>query len=284
METNNDRILGKIRALLNLGSDDAATEAEAANAMRFARRLMLKHNVEQSDLEEAKDVHESAADAERVEYGRVQAETQTTGITNWESTLTWAICKVIGTVSWYVGGKVLRRDKHGVVEIDSDNGKPKTRSTVMFFGPAEDCRDAQSMLQEWSVTVMAMARLRFGTALRGPGRAYCEGFCDELYRNVLTALREEQALIEAQKAQLALPAGATRSTALMVTNATQLMTLKKEKGAEWLEKVAGVKLRNGGSASRGGSYHGDAYGAGREDGSKANISHSRTKKLGGGGK
>ena len=39
----------KIRALSALGHDQGATEAEAENALRFARALMLKHGIDERD-------------------------------------------------------------------------------------------------------------------------------------------------------------------------------------------------------------------------------------------
>lgn len=281
MTNDIDRIKEKIRALINLGEDDGATEAEAENAMRFARRLMLQHNVTQEDMEEAKDAHESEADAEQVEYGQVPSEGQTSGLTSWEAALGWAICKLVGTVKWYQSGTTVRKRANGTIEYDNDTGKPKTRSVFVFYGPVEDCRDAKQLMAEWSLAVTTLARMKFGGALRGEGRAYCEGFCDALLAKMNKIKAEEQKLIGAQKAQQQLPSGATRSTALMVMNGNQLMLAKQEKAKHWLEETQGIKLRNR-SGSRGGSYHGDAYGAGKADGARANFSHSRTKKLGGG--
>jgi hypothetical protein len=273
-----DRIKLKIQALINLGEDDGATEAEAENAMRFARRLMLQHNVSPEDMEEAKDAHESAADAEQVQYGQVGVEGQTSGLTAWEGSLAWAVSLLVGTVKWYKAGTVPRKRANGTIEFDSDTGMPKTRSVIKFYGPVDDCRDAQQLMAEWSLAVVALARLKFGGALRGDGRSYCEGFCDALYHKMNDIKREEQKLIDAQKAQQQLPQGATRSTALMVMNGNQLMLAKQERAKKWLEEEAGIKLSSGGS-SRVGSHNSDAYGAGQADGRSANFSHNRTKRL-----
>lgn len=282
METNSDRIKDKIRKLLTLGEDDGATEAEAENALRFARRLMLKHNVSEKDMEETKDVHEIAADVEHTTFGQVRTTSQGSTLTKWEVSLGWAVMELIGTVRWYRAGETERRTKAGVLEFNEVTGAPKICQVIMFYGPEEDCRDARELMQEWSLTIIALARMRFGGALRGDGRSYCEGFCDALYSKVSQIRREERKLIDAQKAQQALPEGATRSTALMVLNGTQLMEAKREHASKWLEKEIGIKLRSSGSSGRGGSFNGDAYAAGAKDGKSADFSHKRTKKLGGG--
>lgn len=277
MNTDNlDKARRQIQALLRLGADAGATDAETENALRFARRLMLKHNVSAEDLEEAKDPHEAAADVESVEYGTVHVRTVGSSQTKWELVLRWAIAELIGTVKFYSAGRVERRTDSGTLEFNAISGKPMVTHDTVFYGPAEDCRDAKEMIEEWTLTVMGLARMKFGGALRGDGRSYCEGFCDALLAKVRKIKAEEKALIAA-------PEQGTRSTALMVTNANQLMELKLKRADVFLEKTCHVKLSKGHSSGRGGAHNHDAYGAGQSDGRSANFDHSRTKKLKDGG-
>src|SRR3990170_1711561 len=51
MEMPDDNILEKIRALLRLAGDGAATEAEASLAMERAQALLLKHNLDMADID-----------------------------------------------------------------------------------------------------------------------------------------------------------------------------------------------------------------------------------------
>jgi len=46
------RIKEKIRKLLNLAEDDGAMEGEINNALNFARRLMLQHNISEEDIKQ----------------------------------------------------------------------------------------------------------------------------------------------------------------------------------------------------------------------------------------
>jgi len=59
------------------------------------------------------------------------------------------------------------------------------------------------------------------------------------------------------------------------------MEAKQQRALTWLKETIGIKLSKGGG-SRGGANHGGAYAAGKADGQRADFSHSRTKKIGGG--
>ena len=279
MESNIEQIKRKIRALINLGEDGGATEAEAENALRFARRLMLQHNVAPEDMERARDGHESAADAERTTYTREDFYTQTTGITGWETSLGLAINLLVGTTKWYINpGVVTRRTLSGTIDYYPADGVARKSKLITFFGPEEDVRDAKVLMYEWTMTLVALARMKFGGAIRGEGRSYCEGFADALLRKMRAIREEERLLIEQHKANLQLSG---RSTALVVMNGSQLMEAKQQRALTWLKETIGIKLSKGGG-SRGGANHGGAYAAGKADGQRADFSHSRTKKIGGG--
>lgn len=255
-----DKIKDKIKKLLNLAENDGAFDGEVDNALRFARRLMLRHNVTQEDLEEAKDAHEVAADAEAVDYGRVSAFTLGPNLSQWESTLAHSICQLIGTVQFYrESGKFARRTAHGT--IDYSKGEPSTATRLQFYGPEE----------EWSHIIVSMARMKYGGAFKGSGREYAESFAYALYQKVEKIRQEEKTAIAAGET--------TRCTALMVRNAGALMLAKKNKASDWLAKECGIKLSKSSRSSGSTIYDGDARAAGRADGNKADFSHSRKKKL-----
>jgi hypothetical protein len=280
MSTDNDKIIERIRKLLNLGENDAAALGEAENALRFARRLMLQHNITEGELDRAKDVHESAADAENVEYGHTGVYTTTRHLTAWENSLIWAIGELIGTVQWYKENAQSRKSDAGTVVFNKRTGKPELATRIVFYGPAEDCADAAELVTEWTLTVTAMARLRYGSALVREGRNYAEGFCSALYRKMQDITIEERKAVKAleNKARESLP-GDTVTHAIVVRNAHQLMVAKKERGKEYLQKSMGIKLRKGRSGYGRGYRDDDAYSAGRADGRKANLSRERKKKL-----
>lgn len=276
--SNVDKIKEQIQKILaKTGDGSGATEAEMETALRFARRLMLKHNVSQEDLEEARDQHESDADAESVEYGKTNSFTAGKNLSQWESSLARAIASLVGTVKWFYRSNVRRLNKSGTLSYDKDKSLQTT--IITFYGPADDARDAVELLEEWTLTVVALARLKYGGALRGNGRSYAEGFCFALADKVRMIKKEEQQLIDNK--QKALDAGGEkRSTALMVLNANQLMLAKRKKASTWLEEVAGVSLGRGGRSGGSGSHDSSAFGAGQSDGRSADFNRTRQGRIG----
>lgn len=49
-ETNNSKVLNKVRNLLNKNTENGASEAEAENALILAQKLMAKHNISQEEI------------------------------------------------------------------------------------------------------------------------------------------------------------------------------------------------------------------------------------------
>lgn len=283
MSDNTDRIKDRIRKLLALGDAEKNTfDAEIDNALRFARRLMLKHNIGEDDLkEEPRGAHEIAADVEATEYGKDWTRTMGSRFTAWECDLVGAVCALVGTVKWYRGHEETRR-KRGtdIIEYNDVTGRPAKVRRIEIYGPAEDVRDALDLVAEWQETIVAMARMKHGGALRGAGKSYAEGFAFALKVKVAEMQKEELALIGNRNERLlALPSGEERSSALVVANATSLMVAKRERAEQWLEDVAGIKLCRGPGIGSG-SHNSGAFGDGMKDGKKAGFSHRRTPKLG----
>jgi hypothetical protein len=280
---DNDKILRQIRAILAKAQEGSgATEAEAESALRFARRLMLNHNVDEADLAE-KDPSAIAADAERVAYGQALAYAGGPRLANWESYLARAICELIGTLSFYRSSATQRRTASGTLAFNPKTGMPETTFAAVLYGPETDCADAVELFQTWSLTIVSLARMLYGGVYQGPGRSYAEGFATALIRMVSEIKKEERARIEAHRAgeleesDEGDEGSEAPCTALVLVNATALIEAKKAKGAEWLRDVAGIKLqKNSGTMGR---HYDDAHNRGRADGSKANFSRNATKRL-----
>lgn len=261
---NLDRIKERISKLLALGKDDAAAAQEAENAMAFARQLMLEHNVSEADL----TPHERAARIERMDFAQSGVGTTGRNLSAWEMWLANTIQRVVGTVNHYVSGHEQRRDANGILQWFED-GNPMMQTTIMYYGPEDDVRDATQLFAEWSVTIAAMARMRFGGALKGAGRSYCEGFTRALSQKVSKAIEKEDLMIEEGK-----------STALVLTGQRSMMVAKQDQGKKWLKDVAGISLQSRGSGAGGGEHHSGAYDQGKKDGSAANLSRDRQRRLG----
>lgn len=294
------RVRERIKKLLNLAEDAGAMEGEIRNAMAFARRLALEHNVDLDTVradEEPKGIHEIAAAVEATAYDSLSKQTEGTNLTRWESTLAWAITELVGTVKWYIDRNlVVRRDRNGLTSISSMTGRPKQARQIVFYGPADDVRDVVALLDEWSLTIMTLARMKFGGAILGDGRNYAEGFADALYSQVMAMKRAE-----AEKVKALAPGGSLdvarlasgsqderalvlrdRPEAVNFANANALMLAKKEKAIDWLKRVKGITLSKASGGGYGGSYNPEARREGFSDGSKTSLTHSRKPRLGGG--
>jgi hypothetical protein len=266
--TEQERIRKTIRDLLNLSENDAAFEQEAENALRFARKLMMRHHIDQSDLEAERTQDEVDAAAD-VEYGSKHCYSETSGIAEWERFLNRCISRLIGTVNWYYSTGHWKQTRHGA-HIYLDNGKRKRAAKITFYGPTSDVIDALELVDEWRQIIIAMARLKFGTVFRGTGRSYCEGFVYGLEKKLDNINQEEK-----REAKLSAP---DQSNALMIRNSSAIMQAKKEKGKDWLKNVARIELKKRSSFSTA-RHDLDAYQRGKTDGSKATISRSNTKRL-----
>lgn len=263
----NAKALAQIRKLIDLGEDDGATEAEAGNALRFASRLMLKHRISEAELHAAADVHEVAADTE---YTRMEVSSSGVRLSRWESDLSMAMCKLIGTVQCYIGEQSVRRVA-GVVQIDEKTGEPNKSTPILFYGPLQDVVEAQELFLTWAQTIAAMARLRYGGVFRGPGRSYCEGFSRALYGKAQSIVREQmELLVEGDVTKLL---GDVDTTALVLRKAHDLVRARLDHGKTWLAEEHDIRLQSRGGGN-GGKYYGDAHRSGSADGRRSDLSRT----------
>ncbi len=290
---NLDKVKKQLAAILAKTTGEAGTtEEEARNALAFARRMMLRHQLTEADIgpAKAKTPHEIAADTE---YDEAATYTDGATYTKWQGLLAMALQELIGTVGVYVdgaAGRVTKRKADGSIVYDR-KGQPVQAHRFIYYGPAEDVRDARELFEEWQTLVMALARAKHGGAFRGPGRSYAEGFCNGLYRKVRDMRQEERALVAKGGApaitvgDAALVAAAEAEgqacSALVVAGALQVMDAKRAKASDWLrgQRPAGFRLARHG-AGQGGRYYGDAYQEGLTDGRKADVSRRTPRKLG----
>jgi hypothetical protein len=235
-----DNVKARIRKLLNLAENDAATEGEVANAVAFAQRLMAEHHLSEHEVRQdcQPNAHAVMADLEK--------------LASWERTLGSFVAKLIGSVGVYLNGTVRVRTAAGTLLYDS-KGQPVERGSVKFYGEAEEVRLACQLYTDLGLTIAAMARLQFGGVFRGEGRSYADGFVAGLYTKLSTAEK--------------LAAGDNKALAL---RCTAIVQAKKQHAAAWL-KGQGVKL---GSASRSGGreHHRGAYEQGKQDGAAQGVS------------
>ena len=252
-----DRIKRRIRGLLNLAANDAASEGEIDNAMRMAAQLMDEHHLSEADARAAQP------QAERREQPMGQADAPAAGAkwSTWESALASAVGTLVGSVKCY---RCHAETKSGMF------GAPRRGVCIRFYGPADDAQLAAELFSEWSHVIASMAVGKYGGCFRGDGAMYAYGFACQL-RN------------RAQEADVARAQVSTTSTRALVHvggggTLAQVLEGKRAEAGRWLASQ-GVKLattsRRAGYSS--GSH--DAYGACRADGARADFSANRRAKL-----
>jgi len=267
MTADVERVKNRIRKLLNVAKNDAATEGEIDNALRFAKDMMDSHHLSEEDLvDEPEDQYKAAAAAKR---DRVFVSAAGKFYT-WEKWLSSFVAEFVGGVGVYLDrGKRIARDHRGVVILD-DWGEPYRAVRYCFYGIAEDVHIAAELFHELRLTIKAMARLRWGSCYVKDGGVYCEGFVMGLCTK-----------IERQKKRQRQIAQQSGSTALvLVDRRNDLVAFKKKKATDWLAKSVGIRLSKASADPYGGANgSSQAYCEGIEDGERADVSVNRKKKL-----
>ncbi len=254
-----EKIIARVRKLLNLNADTSDFEGEIIAATKAAQELIEKHAIEEAELGEA-------VAQEEQDYSREHSFTAGANLSRWESTLARAIANVIGTVKWYYENHHVRKDpKTGMMMKGS-----RRAAKIMYYGPAEDVAVACEMFSTISQTIVAMAMLKWRGAFRGNGLAYCCGFVREL------ALQAYQ-----RSAAKSLSARQGITTELAVRT-REIMQDKRTKATQWLKQECGVRLTRGSARGSGlpAGCDGNAYSEGQADGRAHGLSVGRTPKLG----
>lgn len=276
--TDMDSIRRKLRGILAKTQDGSgATEAEANSAMDFARRLMLRHQLTEADLgtENARRTPEDiAADTE---YGEERTYSQGTTLTEWEGSLAMTISSLVGSVKVYLDRTKcgLKKTPTGCVEFDA-KGKPKKAESLRWYGPASDVADARELYDEWLTLIAALARLKFGGVLRGPGRSYARGFVAALYAKVQSMKQEEKQVSQGITPNLIAAAHGSDS-ALVIASAGAIIEAKLKRAEEWLRGEGVSVVRNPRKYTA--SFNFGAFNAGRSDGTNADFQRQRKRRL-----
>jgi len=247
-----DRIKERIRKLLNVAEDDAASEGEIDNALRFATHMMASHNLSRDDIVET-DAGE--LDVTQVVYGRRECFCVGRRLSYWESELCRFICQLVGTCKWYYATGRVRRTSARIIQRD-DNGEPILCTAVYFYGPDDDVEFCKQLFEEMDVAIASMARMRHGSFFCGKGGSYCEGFITGL----IDSHRKETKRIEAD----------SENRSLMVLSNERAIAIKQEAN-NWL-KESGVKLSSG--SGRGGvssGFSNSAFNQGKRDGKNYDL-------------
>lgn len=166
---NDEQILARVRKLLNLAENEAATEGERDNAMRMAHNMLTKHQLDMADLSEF--------ERERSDpRGRFEQEGRSL---LWAKHIRMAIAELF--MCKYYFGRKINADKcmHHFV------GRESQATTAMY-------------LSEWIIkSVLKEGVKRYRHDLAPETRAFATGVSNKLYERVRELRAAKQAEIKA---------------------------------------------------------------------------------------
>lgn len=264
--TNLEQVKDTVRKLLNLARNDAATDGEINNALKFAQRMMSEHHLSEDDLgQEPEDQYEAI---DQAECGQTFTSVGRK-IYLWESQLARFCAAFVGGVKYYAShSQSVQRSAAGIATANGDYGK-----RFCFYGLSDEARLAGELFDDLRLTIITMGKLKFGGCYRGDGGMYSEGFVDGLFDRMYAERESERK--EAKK----LVEQSGQSTALvLVERRADLVQRKEQRATDWLTKDKGITLVSG--SRRSGAYgSSSARSEGMADGRKANPSVTRAKRL-----
>jgi len=256
-----EKVKERIRCLLNTAKNDASTEGEINNALRFARNLMNKHHLSEDDLVDGEiqtDFKKDILNAERSRcYVSIGGK-----LYKWEGLLASFVRDFVGGVGCYIdNSKTAARDPRGMAMKDIW-GEYYQGKRVCFYGLAEDAHLASEVFHELRLTICATARLKFGACYTGDGGSYSEGFVNGLFTKI-----EYQAKLEYQEA--------TGGGLIVIQKRDEIIKLKQSIAEEI---VKGVKIQPAPDYSgASGSY--EARMEGFKDGKESEVERKRRLKI-----
>ena len=255
------KVKDRVRKLLNVAADDAATQGEVDNAVRFAQLIMMRNQLDEADIPENES--DSPQDETTVDFARKYAQTVGVRLTDWETSLGSFVKDFVGSVGWYYHGNYARLNDHGMVKFRRDGDRERT-TRIYYYGPEDDAKLATEIFGDLSLTVAAMARAKYGGAHRGSGREYAEGFVEGI-REANRRVRKE---IES-----------TSDGRALVVQTSKRNALVRKESQNWLKESEGINLGTGRARNHTNMRDGNARGAGRADGRQTQVSRGARPKI-----
>lgn len=228
-------ILRRVHKLLAIAQDDRANPQEAAAAAGMAERIMRKYQIDNSDL-----IMTQLRNPDELETSDCVANAKTNG-TKAETVPPWANWLSVAVAQFNdCGARVMRFD-------DGNVG-------LRFYGYKADVQVCKYMFDYLVATINRLARQYKDTDdYRENGRAVLTSYRQGVSQGILHQLRKLTAEKQAE-------------AAAAVVTGRSLMVVKQQAVVAKYGNVYGTK-RSVGSGPR----HSDAFGRGREDGSKVDV-------------
>jgi hypothetical protein len=246
-----DKVKQTIADLLNLARNDAATQGEIDNAMRFARRLMDAHHLSEDDCK----TQQNQPQAMSWECGEKPIYGYNTRFMLWEVRLAQFIEKFVGSVGIYRDNEIKLVFREGEIQ-----GAPK--QALVYYGPLDDVQLAADLYDKWYHVIITMAKLRIGHVVRGLGRSYCEGFVAGMFTTL------EQVKLADQSSN--------QQTNALIVRSTEIAAVKKTAAQNYITAKFGKMGK--GKKMKGRGVDAGAYSQGKIDGARAEVSATRREK------
>jgi len=261
----------KIRKLLNVAADHAASEHEIESCLAKAERLMREHHLGEADLfDDFEERRQSAL------HGRFTKKTihAARKCYEWERRLAGFVRTYVGGFGYYSKTGALFRDD-GSQYCDTD-GIPYSPTILVYYGIEDDVELAGELFSELRKAIMSLAIARHRSCFRGPGASYAQGFVVGLYMQM-----DERRQSELMTAKAHLVDDNQRTTLTVIERRNELINLKEALARDWLASPAGGSIQLASRTSTGGSSAShEAYHQGRADGSKYPVSDQKAARLG----
>ncbi len=258
--TKQEKIAQKVKHLLAIAGDDAASDAEIQNAMNHAHKLMGEYHLSEEDL--SHEPQDDYSDVDNAEFDRQRAFVGKKAF-QWECSLARFISEFVG-IPYYLTNKTQIVKKNGFAQFD-ENDDPRYGKSFVFYGVAEDSKIAVELYDELRMLIATMAVASWGSVYKGEGAVYSQGFVVGL----------DQQLKEAEK----LEHHENSTTAMVLVHRREdLIEYEKKKAGLYLKKEHGITLRKGAGRPGGRGGH-KAFSQGKADGRKTSVSAARANKL-----
>ena len=253
-------VKGKIRKLLSIAKDRAASEHEIESCLRKAERLMYEHRLSEADLSEAS---EEDKDCSRDSHYLKKDILLSSRCYKWEGRLASYVQTFVGGVSWF-----LNKTDVSQPEDESD----RYMATVVYFGLAADVEFAVELFGTLRRLIMEFAVARHRGCFRGPGASYAEGFVDGLEREL-----GAQRWARKRKAEKANDGG---KSLCQLAQLLEAIEMKEQMAEEWLASPDGGDIQLGRPRRiKGSTASEDAFYSGVTDGGNQTVPDSRIARL-----
>lgn len=159
-----NRVLERVRKMLAIANNEAASEEERDNALKMAHDLLTKHELDMMDVEiSMRDTEDPRGSFTSDGWGA-----------GWAKGIRVAMGKLFNCY-YYNGHKI--------------NG---TRSSYTFVG-RESAATTAMYMGDWIVkSALKEADRRYGHRLNPTGRSFCVGVSDRIYTRVSEIIRSKQ--------------------------------------------------------------------------------------------